>query len=68
MSKIDIIEYCGDCSHRYYKHNSLYCEETGDKVDEYHPIPDDCPLEDSENVATYLKKVSTLLKVIKDEI
>lgn len=44
MSKIDIIDYCGDCSLRYYKNNDLHCETTDDKVSENLPCPPNCPL------------------------
>jgi len=49
MSKIDIIDYCGDCSKRYYKVNDLYCEPEEKETYENSPIPDWCPLPDSED-------------------
>ena len=56
MSKIDIIDYCGDCSKRYYKGNDLCCEITDKVTYEYNPIPDWCPLEDAKE-KTYRSKV-----------
>ena len=49
MSKIDIIDYCGDCSKRYYKGNDLYCEVEEKETYENSPIPDWCPLPDAED-------------------
>lgn len=46
MSKIDIIDYCGDCFHRYYEDFDLYCDLTDKKTYESNQIPDWCPLED----------------------
>ena len=46
MSKIDIIDYCGDCSHKYYEGNILFCEIEEKETYENNPIPDWCPLED----------------------
>ena len=48
MSKIDIIDYCGDCSKRYYDVNDLRCEPTGNKTYENAPIPGWCPLKDEK--------------------
>lgn len=48
MSKIAIIDYCGDCPHRYYKGNDLYCELEEKETHENNPIPDWCPLPDKE--------------------
>ena len=46
--KIDIIEYCGDCSHRYYRGDDFACELVDDKeTHENNPIPDWCPLPDA---------------------
>lgn len=47
MSKIDIIDYCGDCSKRYYKGNYLYCEPHDRETYENNPIPSWCPLPDA---------------------
>ena len=55
MSKIAIIDYCGDCPLRYYKNNDLHCETTGDKVGENLPCPPNCPLPD-ELEATRLER------------
>jgi hypothetical protein len=46
MSKIDIIDYCGDCSRRYYKANDIFCKMT-DKETQNWPIPEWCPLPDA---------------------
>lgn len=43
MSKIDIIDYCGDCSDRYYKDSDMRCEITDKITHENSPIPDWCP-------------------------
>lgn len=45
------IEHCGDCPHRYYEGNDLYCEETSLKTSENAPIPSWCPLTDAKEVA-----------------
>ena len=47
MSKIDIIDYCGDCSCRFYEGNDLHCDKTGEKVGENMHPPDSCPLPDA---------------------
>ena len=61
--KIDIIEYCEDCSKRYYFGNNLCCEVMNKIVDKYHPIPKDCPLDDySENTTA-----KELLKICNDK-
>ena len=54
MSKIDIIDYCGDCSKRYYDVNDLRCEPTGNKTYENAPIPEWCPLLDYPEVAAHV--------------
>lgn len=46
MSKIDIIDNCGDCSNRYYRGNELWCEKVGMETHENNSIPYWCPLED----------------------
>lgn len=46
-TKIDYIQHCGDCSHRYYEGNDLHCDLTGEKVSENGFIPDTCKLEDA---------------------
>lgn len=50
MSKIDIIDYCGDCSKRYYEGSDLHCEITEGKVAENMPCPPNCPLKDSDSL------------------
>jgi len=45
MSKIAIIDYCGDCPHRYYKGNDLWCEKEEKETYENNTIPEWCPLE-----------------------
>ena len=49
MSKIDIIDYCGDCSKRYYKGNDMWCELIEQETYENNEIPYWCPLEDADD-------------------
>ena len=46
MGKIDIIEYCGDCSNRVYQGNDLWCDKLDQKVGENMHPPKECPLPD----------------------
>lgn len=62
MGKIDIIEYCGDCSNRGYEGNDLHCGKIGDKVAENMLCPDNCPLPD-ELEATRLERERCLKAV-----
>ena len=51
MSKIDIIDYCGDCSNRYYVGQYLKCNKKGhddNVVFENKRPPEWCPLEDAK--------------------
>lgn len=58
--KIDLIEFCGDCSHRFYNQNDLYCELTDKKTYENNSIPDWCPkIEADKNLINIYK---TLIK------
>ena len=57
MSKIDLIDYCGDCSNKYYKDNGLYCELTDKEIYENN-LPDWCPLpEPSNRLAKQIRKL-----------
>lgn len=47
MSKIDIIDYCGDCSQRFYVGNEMKCEKTDRVTHENNSIPSWCPLDDA---------------------
>ena len=38
------VEFCGDCTHRYYKDNDLYCGKTNKETGENLLIPNWCPL------------------------
>lgn len=49
MKNVDI-EYCGDCPHRFYKNNDLFCGKTDRQTtegDTRNQIPEWCPLPDS---------------------
>ena len=65
MSKIAIIDYCGDCPLRYYKNNDLHCETTDDKVSENLPCPPNCPLPDLLE-ATRIER-ERCLKIVAEE-
>jgi hypothetical protein len=47
--KLVMIEYCGDCPHRFYKGNDLFCDKTDKQTtegDSLTGIPEWCPLSD----------------------
>lgn len=74
MSKIDIIDYCGDCSKRYYDVNDLRCEPTGNKTYENAPIPGWCPLKDEktaqadrQELLAALEKIAHPIKYLQDK-
>lgn len=48
MSKIAIIDYCGDCPHRFYEGNDMRCEITDKETHENNSIPEWCQLPDAE--------------------
>ncbi len=48
--KIDLIEFCGDCSNYIYKGNTLFCSILDIPVDEAGKIPDECPLEEKDAI------------------
>jgi hypothetical protein len=54
MSKIVEIFYCGDCPHRFFKHNDMCCELMYDDriIHENEPIPDWCPLPDDKYIVS----------------
>lgn len=58
MSKIVKIYYCGDCPHRFYKHNDLCCElMNNDRITyENSHIPEWCPLPDDKYIINEGKK------------
>lgn len=50
MPRIVEIEYCGDCPHRFYKGNDLFCELTDKQTGENTIIPDWCPLPENKEI------------------
>ena len=56
MSKVVVIEFCGDCPNRFYKGNDLCCEKMEDDrvTGENAPIPEWCPLLDYPEVAAHV--------------
>ena len=47
ITKTVDIQYCGDCPHRYYKGNQLWCEKENRAASEHSGIPEWCPLPDT---------------------
>jgi len=62
MSKIDIIDYCGDCSRRHYNGATLFCETEDRETWENNPIPDWCPLVDEKDFLLTDDKLLYILK------
>jgi hypothetical protein len=72
MSKINVINYCGDCSHRYYEQHNLICGLMDKKTHENDLCPDWCPLLDyinftDEELRTIAKSQLFLQKILEAE-
>ncbi len=67
MSKIDIIDYCGDCSKRYYDGNTMRCELTDLETHENNPIPAWCKLDDAARASNITKWIEVKDRLPDDD-